>query len=148
MMSYEKLDVYQCSIQFLAKAIRLIDEFPRGGHSAITDQLKRAAMSIPLNIAEGAGIKGSNSYHNCVIVKIETALMVRMVFHLPWRQTKGFLKSFTYKLGLNLDIPHHTTFSRRAKKNGKIKKIKISDPIWFFDIFYLGSLELCHGLIS
>ena len=44
--------------------------FRAGGHSAVTDQFKRAAMSIPLNASEGAGIKGSNSYHNCVIVKI------------------------------------------------------------------------------
>jgi hypothetical protein len=70
MMSYEKLDVYQCSIQFLAEAIKLANELLRGGHSAVTDQFKRAAMSIPLNASEGAGIKGSNSYHNCVIVKI------------------------------------------------------------------------------
>ena len=54
MMSYEKLDVYQCSIQFLSMVIRLIDEMPRG-HASIADQIKRAAMSIPLNIGEGAG---------------------------------------------------------------------------------------------
>ena len=54
MMSYEKLDVYQCSIQFLSMVIRQIDEMPRG-HASIADQIKRAAMSIPLNIGEGAG---------------------------------------------------------------------------------------------
>ena len=64
MMSYEKLDVYQCSIQFLAKAIRLIDEFPRGGHSAVTDQFKRAAMSIPLNASEGAVMIGITQVNN------------------------------------------------------------------------------------
>ena len=54
MMSYEKLDVYQCSIQFLSMVIRQIDEMPRG-HASIADQIKRAAMSIPLNIGERAG---------------------------------------------------------------------------------------------
>ncbi|MEZ4744050.1 MAG: hypothetical protein R3B45_16650 [Bdellovibrionota bacterium] len=34
MMSYEKLDVYQCSIKFLSIAIRLTDEMPRG-HGSI-----------------------------------------------------------------------------------------------------------------
>jgi hypothetical protein len=38
MMSYEKLDVYQCSIQFLAETIRLIDEFPPGGGIAHSSQ--------------------------------------------------------------------------------------------------------------
>ena len=53
-MSYEKLDVYQCSIQFLAIATELVTELPRGSRE-LSDQIKRAAMSIPLNIAEGAG---------------------------------------------------------------------------------------------
>ncbi|MEZ4741825.1 MAG: hypothetical protein R3B45_05160 [Bdellovibrionota bacterium] len=44
MMSYEKLDVYQCSIKFLSIAIRLTDEMPRG-HGSIADQIKRAAIS-------------------------------------------------------------------------------------------------------
>jgi four helix bundle protein len=54
MMSYEKLDVYQCSIDFLGIAIQTIEEFPRGS-SILVDQFKRAAISIPLNIGEGAG---------------------------------------------------------------------------------------------
>ena len=44
--------------------------FRAGGHSAVTDQFKRAAMSIPLNIAEGAGIKGSNSYITALSSKL------------------------------------------------------------------------------
>ena len=54
MMSYERLDVYQCSIQFLAMATEITSELPRGSKD-LSDQLKRAAMSIPLNIGEGAG---------------------------------------------------------------------------------------------
>jgi four helix bundle protein len=54
MMSYEKLDVYQIAMQFLALAIKLVSQFPPG-HSDLADQLKRAAMSISQNIGEGAG---------------------------------------------------------------------------------------------
>jgi len=53
MMSYEKLDVYQCSIRFLSIATELTSSLPRG-HAALADQLRRAAMSIPLSIGEGA----------------------------------------------------------------------------------------------
>jgi four helix bundle protein len=54
MMSYEKLDVYQCSIEFLGIATQLIDGLPKG-YATLVDQLKRASISIPLNIGEGAG---------------------------------------------------------------------------------------------
>jgi hypothetical protein len=51
---------------------------------------------------------------------IETALAFRMVFHLAWRQTKGCLQSLIEIHGLTLEIPHHTTFSRRCKGLGKV----------------------------
>ena len=54
MLSYERLDVYQRTIEFLSLVLGAIEDFPPG-QSAVRDQLKRAAMSIPLNIAEGVG---------------------------------------------------------------------------------------------
>ena len=53
-LAHEKLVVYQCSIEFLALSNRILDGFPRG-NASLSDQLKRASLSIPLNIAEAAG---------------------------------------------------------------------------------------------
>jgi four helix bundle protein len=55
MLSFQRLEVYQRSIEFLALAIEIIAELPAKGHADIADQLRRAAQSQPLNIAEGAG---------------------------------------------------------------------------------------------
>jgi len=53
-LNHENLDVYQAAIRFAALAAEILDKFPRG-HAGIADQLRRAAFSIPLNIAEGYG---------------------------------------------------------------------------------------------
>jgi transposase len=45
---------------------------------------------------------------------IETALTLRLVFHLPLRQAEGFLRSLFKLLGAELDVPDHTTLSRRS----------------------------------
>lgn len=47
---------------------------------------------------------------------IETALMVRLVFHQPLRQTEGLLGSLLELLGVDLPVPDHTTISRRAAR--------------------------------
>ena len=47
---------------------------------------------------------------------IETALMVRLVFHQPLRQTEGLLGSLLELMGIDLPIPDHTTISRRAAR--------------------------------
>jgi four helix bundle protein len=53
-LSYQKLDVYQCAIKFLALVAEILGKLPRG-YAFLADELKRAAMSIPQNIAEGVG---------------------------------------------------------------------------------------------
>ena len=51
---HETLDVYQAGIEFVAKADEIVEQLPRG-RAYLADQLERAATSVPLNVAEGAG---------------------------------------------------------------------------------------------
>ena len=51
---------------------------------------------------------------------IETALRIGMVYHLPSRQTEGFLLSLFSLLNLSADAPDHSTVSRRSKKLGRV----------------------------
>ena len=51
---FEKLDVYQASIEVVVLINKITESFPRG-RAYLTDQLQRAGTSISLNIAEGAG---------------------------------------------------------------------------------------------
>jgi four helix bundle protein len=51
---HERLDVFSVAIDFVAIAHRMAAAFPTG-HGDLSNQLRRAANSIPLNIGEGAG---------------------------------------------------------------------------------------------
>ncbi|MFT7535153.1 MAG: hypothetical protein ACI85K_001104 [Hyphomicrobiaceae bacterium] len=55
---------------------------------------------------------------------IEAALTLRLLFQLPLRQVEGFLRSLFDLMGLGLDVPDHTTLSRR----GKHLKVSLSVP--------------------
>ena len=54
MLSFQRLDVYQRAIEFLALVTEIVEELPRG-HAERGDQLTRAAESVVRNLAEGAG---------------------------------------------------------------------------------------------
>ena len=54
MLSFQKLRVYQATIEFLALTTAINRRLPKG-HGELADQLLRAAQSQPRNIAEGAG---------------------------------------------------------------------------------------------
>jgi hypothetical protein len=64
-------------------------------------------------------------------IAIEAALTIRMVFHLPLRQTEGLLRSLAKLLDVDLPIPDHTTLSRRLKKlsNIRFRRLATDRPI-------------------
>ncbi len=51
---HEMLDVYGLAVDFVSRAKDVVEALPRG-RGYLADQLQRAALSIVLNIAEGAG---------------------------------------------------------------------------------------------
>ncbi|MFQ5532964.1 MAG: four helix bundle protein [Candidatus Methylomirabilales bacterium] len=52
---FEKLDVYKRAVQFTLKVYEATEKFPRDELYGLTAQLRRAAVSIATNIAEGSG---------------------------------------------------------------------------------------------
>ena len=53
--SYADLIVWQKAISLSVHLYKYTDKFPRQEAYALTDQMRRAAVSIPSNIAEGRG---------------------------------------------------------------------------------------------
>src|SRR5437762_14375031 len=83
MLSFQRLDVYRCAIEFVALCAPLVDGLPRG-HAALSDQLRRAAMSIPLNIAEAEGRTGSADKARTYAIARGSAMECAAILDVCW----------------------------------------------------------------
>jgi four helix bundle protein len=62
--SFRELTVWQKSMQLASGIYRLTQGFPREERYGLVSQLRRAAVSIPSNIAEGHGRSGLGEYRH------------------------------------------------------------------------------------
>ena len=53
--SFERLEVWQEARKLVVDAYNLVRKFPKEERYALGDQIRRAVVSIPSNIAEGSG---------------------------------------------------------------------------------------------
>jgi len=52
---FERLKVYEFALEFVLKIFKITKDLPRDYQYSLADQLRRAALSIVNNIAEGSG---------------------------------------------------------------------------------------------
>ena len=60
--SYQDLDVWRIAVDLTEECYRLAAYFPRDEAYGLSAQIKRAAVSVPANIAEGYGRDQTGSY--------------------------------------------------------------------------------------
>ncbi|HEY8905869.1 MAG TPA: IS5 family transposase [Rhodoferax sp.] len=59
---------------------------------------------------------------------IETAILIRQVFHLPLRQTEGFMNSMTRLMNAAISIPDFSSISRRSVEPPRHVLSKAQEP--------------------
>ncbi len=80
--THKDLEVYKLSISFVTQVYASTATFPKEEIFGLVSQLRRAAVSIPSNIAEGAARKGNNEYIHFLYIalgsmaEVETQILI------------------------------------------------------------------------
>lgn len=97
-LAHTKLQVFQASRLFVLECYRLTKTFPPDEKFAMTQQIRRAALSVHLNIAEGCSRKSNNERKRFFeisrgsVIEIDTALDIALELEyctLPGLQVLG-----------------------------------------------------------
>ena len=80
--SYRELTVWQKAMELAEEVYRLVKKLPKEETYALSDQMRRAAVSVPSNIAEGHGRESKNEFRsflsiaNGSVSELETQLLL------------------------------------------------------------------------
>jgi len=80
--SYRDLVVWQKAMEVVTEVYRVSQGFPKEEVYGLTSQLRRAAVSVPSNIAEGQGRKGAKEFQQFLaqargsLLELETQIQI------------------------------------------------------------------------
>lgn len=113
---HERLDVYQAAIEWVALADDVVGDLPRG-RSYLADQLRRAATSVALNIAEGAGEYCRNDKARFYRISKRSATECAAVLDVC--QKLGLIKRVQYSEGRELLLRIVSMLTRMVEALGR-----------------------------
>lgn len=82
MHHYKKLEVWQKSVEFVATVYQVTATFPGDERFGLIAQMRRCAVSIPSNVAEGAGRNSDQEFRQFLSIalgssfELETQILV------------------------------------------------------------------------
>jgi four helix bundle protein len=82
MKTHHDLDVWKISIEFVTMIYKYTENFPMSEMYGLTNQLRRAAVSIPSNISEGASRNTAKDFDHFLAIslgsisELETQLII------------------------------------------------------------------------
>jgi S23 ribosomal protein. len=91
MKSHKDLDVWKKSMEMVAYIYRLTRQFPSDEQFGLTSQIRRSAVSIPSNIAEGAARNSDKEFKQFLYIALGSASEVETQILLA--EKLGFLES-------------------------------------------------------
>ena len=92
-MYHKDLEVYKESIAFVAKIYELTKDFPKEEMYSLTSQIRRAAISIPSNIAEGYARISDKQILNFVNIAIGS--LAELEAQLEIAKVLGYIKDIS-----------------------------------------------------
>jgi len=88
MYRFEKLEVWQKAMDFCELVYQKTKQFPKSEIYGLTSQFRRAATSIPLNIAEGSACRTKKEFIQFLTIALrsqyETATILKLAFRLEF----------------------------------------------------------------
>jgi four helix bundle protein len=88
MQNHKDLEAWKVSVDFAVDVYRLTGTFPKEEIYGLTSQLRRASVSIPANIAEGAARNSTKEFIQFLHIALGSASEVET--HLILAQKLGF----------------------------------------------------------
>lgn len=86
---HKKLDVWKLSMELSRTIYRLTAEYPAEEKFGLVPQMRRAAVSIPSNLAEGAARSSDNEFRN--FLSIARSSLSELDTQLDLSQELGFI---------------------------------------------------------
>ena len=93
--SHRDLIVWQKSVELVVECYRVTGSFPADERFGLTSQLRRSAVSVPANIAEGKGRGTTNNFVN--FLSIASGSLTELDTHLVIANKLGYLTKETLK---------------------------------------------------
>jgi four helix bundle protein len=101
MRTHKDLDVWKDSKTFVTMIYKITSAFPKEELYGLISQIRRAAVSIPSNIAEGAARKSVNEFRQFLYIALSSAAEINT--QLIIANNLGYLDLQTRE-SLNLDL--------------------------------------------